>query len=265
MTGLWYQSSADQVTKYQQHPLSAAFPGMAKEDHAELTTDIIKYGLREPISLFEGMILDGWHRHQSCLKTGVAPHFRELPEGVDPVAFVKSHNLLRRHLDGSQRAAAVIKCNDWAEVGSNQYSKVGMEPGSTPQTLASMAKEADVSTRTIQHAKAAEVAGLGDFVRDGKLTAKTAEQISKLPEDLRAEAIANPAILKAVKKSKVKPKTGPETAPGTDRANEEEMLRTIEELKAQVAALEEENRVLSCQVEALQCRVEELTMESDTI
>lgn len=36
-----------------------------------------------------------------------------------------------------------------------------------------MAKDADVSERTIQQAKAAHAAGLGDQVRDGKLTAIT--------------------------------------------------------------------------------------------
>ena len=50
-----------------------------------------------------------------------------------------------------------------------------MEPGSTvPPTNNDMAKDADVSVKTIQQAKVAHEAGLGEQVRDGKLTAKKA-------------------------------------------------------------------------------------------
>jgi hypothetical protein len=65
-----------------------------------------------------------------------------------------------------------------------------------------MAKEADVSLRTIQHAKAARVAGLGEHVRDGEITAKQGAAIAKLPEDQRAAAVKNPAMLKTLTRPK---------------------------------------------------------------
>lgn len=154
----------------QQHPLSAAFPAMQGMDFNALTQDIAVNGLHLPITLFNGMIIDGWHRYRACLESGVAPQFEDLPDGADPVAFVRSRNLHRRDLTPSQRAAAVVACCEWAKRGNQPKS----QPGCDLTTAKQMAEAADVSTETIRQAKAAHAAGLGDQVRDGKLTAKKA-------------------------------------------------------------------------------------------
>lgn len=80
----------------------------------------------------------------------------------------------------SKQTAAVVACCEWAKSGENRFTRAGGEPGSPPRKAASvhqMAKDADVSERTIQQAKAAHAAGLGDQVRDGKLTAKRAAAV----------------------------------------------------------------------------------------
>jgi ParB-like chromosome segregation protein Spo0J len=88
-----------------QHPLSAAFPAMNDAAFAELRADIAANGLHMPIMLYDGQVLDGWHRYIACKQTGAAIHF-ETFEGDDAQArqFVISANLKRRHLDTSQRA-----------------------------------------------------------------------------------------------------------------------------------------------------------------
>ena len=164
--------------KYFQHELSSAFPGMTKTELDALTSDIAEEGQRESITLFQGKILDGWHRYCACNACGRVPNMVELKSGIDPVAFVKSRNLHRRHLTGSQRAAAVVACGEWAKSGDNQHKAGGGELGSGA-TVKAMAKEAEVSTRTIQHAKAAQVAGKGEAVRDGEMSAKVAAESVK--------------------------------------------------------------------------------------
>jgi len=255
-----------QSNPYLQHPLSAAFPAMSEADHSTLTADIKQHGQRDAITISDGMVLDGWHRYQSCIALGLQPRFETLRDAIDPVAFVKSHNLHRRHLTGSQRAEAVTACCEWAGIGSNQHPVGAMELGSTPQTLASMAKDADVSTKTIQHAKTVHAAGLGDAVRDGKVTARVAAQIAKLPEHQRAAAVENPQTLKMSKPSLESEQTTVEIVTMT-RAERDELMALVEEAHADQKALEtvldaddqlaeaaRQIKMLTAQVEALQGR-----------
>ena len=70
---------------YTQHPLSAAFPAMSDEDFQALKDDIEVNGQREPVMIFEGMVLDGWHRYRACIDLGLDPQQFTFPEGDDPV------------------------------------------------------------------------------------------------------------------------------------------------------------------------------------
>ena len=56
-----------------QHPLSAAFPAMDAEEFSELVEDVRKNGLRTPILIMDGMVLDGWHRYTACRAAGMTP------------------------------------------------------------------------------------------------------------------------------------------------------------------------------------------------
>jgi ParB-like nuclease domain len=88
------------------HHLADIFPLLEGDQFKELADDIRANGLHEPIMLYEGAILDGRNRYRACLKAGVPLmkfNFDEY-KGSDPVAFVVSKNLKRRHLDESQRA-----------------------------------------------------------------------------------------------------------------------------------------------------------------
>jgi DNA repair exonuclease SbcCD ATPase subunit len=156
-----------------QHPLSAAFPAMSAEDFQALKDDIEVNGQREPIMLFDGMVLDGWHRYRACIDLGIKPQQFTFTD-KDPVAFVLSTNLHRRHLTASQRAAAVVACSSWAPA---HRPKSG-EP--VPHlTTKEMAKAAQVSDKTIKQAKTAHKAGLTDAVKAGALTVKQAAQVAR--------------------------------------------------------------------------------------
>lgn len=93
---------------YAIHPLALLIPPMSAEDLARLTDDIAAHGLVEPIVLHEGQILDGRHRYHACQQAGVEPHFTVF-DGDDPVAFVLSKNLHRRHLTSAQKAAIAVE------------------------------------------------------------------------------------------------------------------------------------------------------------
>jgi ParB-like chromosome segregation protein Spo0J len=92
---------ASQPLKF--HPLCTILPAMTPAANDELEADIVEHGLIDPIITYEGAIIDGRHRYLICRRTGVEPRFEEYT-GHDPLAFVISKNLKRRHLSESQRA-----------------------------------------------------------------------------------------------------------------------------------------------------------------
>jgi hypothetical protein len=160
-----------------QHPLSAAFPAMPPAEIEALAMDIEAHGQREPGVLLDGMVLDGWHRYLACGKAGAQFKHKDF-DGDDPVAFVISRNSYRRHLTSSQRAAAIALCVKWKSSGENQHTGGGGEVTSPPLSNEEMAKVANTSERTIQQAKRAVEAGLGEAVRDGQMSAETAAKIA---------------------------------------------------------------------------------------
>src|SRR6516165_9747863 len=96
--------------EYDIHPLATLIPELSPEDRELLLKDIRAVGLIEPITLYEGKILDGRSRYSIC-KAIQYPFkdtdFVPLPPGVDPVAFVFSKNIARRHLTGEQKRETV--------------------------------------------------------------------------------------------------------------------------------------------------------------
>lgn len=93
-----------QVKEYEFHELSSIFPLMEGEEFIELCDDIEMNGLLEGIVLFEGKILDGRNRYKACKKLGETLKFREFPSYMDPLDFIISENIRRRHLNIAQRA-----------------------------------------------------------------------------------------------------------------------------------------------------------------
>ena len=90
------------------HDIANLFPMMRPDELADLVADIKRNGLIEPIVLYEDKILDGRNRWLACGETGKKPHF-DYYKGDDPVGYVISKNLHRRHLNETQRAVVANK------------------------------------------------------------------------------------------------------------------------------------------------------------
>lgn len=88
------------------HPAAKIFPALEGEPFRELVEDIRSNGLLEPIVLLDGLVLDGRTRLRACKAAGLEPRFKKYDGELDPIEYVRSKNLHRRHLSASQRAAA---------------------------------------------------------------------------------------------------------------------------------------------------------------
>lgn len=247
-----------------QHPLSAAFPAMSAEDFQALKDDIEVNGQREPVTVLDGMVLDGWHRYRACTDLGLKVTQFTFKAGDDPVAFVESANLHRRHLTATQRAAAVVAVRAWAPPKRPAAAPAQKGAAAAPlSTNKEMAKAANVSVRTIKDAKAGHKAGLGDLMKEGALTAEEAGNIGrgkpakkptsakpvpwdKAPppadDDALAEAHHTVAEL-AQENDALRDKLAVESLMDSEEAKTQTQ-ETIRELRALVKTLEAENAAL---------------------
>ena len=178
---------------YQQHPLSAAFPAMSEQDFQSLKDSITEIGVQNPITLFESMVIDGWHRYTAANELGMDCPSKELDAWIDPVAFVRAQNKDRRHLPLSAWALIEVSLREW---------KPAHRPGkgalSAPLQASNqeMADAAGVKKRLIQQAKAVQNNATPEViaaVKSGEIGLPKAAAIAKLPKEEQAAAIHKPA------------------------------------------------------------------------
>jgi N6-adenosine-specific RNA methylase IME4/ParB-like chromosome segregation protein Spo0J len=168
----------------QTHPLADIFPLIDGAEFDELVADIKAHGLHEPIVLFEDKVLDGRNRLRACEAAGAACRF-ETYTGDDPVAYVVSLNLRRRHLDESQRAMVAAKLATLRD-GQRADLVEGLPIGRASALL-------NVGERSV--ARAREVIDCGapqlrQAVERGGVSVSAAADVATLPEQEQREIVA---------------------------------------------------------------------------
>lgn len=104
--------------------LAGVVPMASDTEQAILTQDIEKNGLREPITLYKGEIVDGRCRQLACLLSGTRLMAKELDDALteDEVrVFVKSVNT-RRNLTPTQKIMSA--CRESLRPGSGRVKDV---------------------------------------------------------------------------------------------------------------------------------------------
>lgn len=176
---------------YTQHPLSAAFPPMTDDALMMLRDSVESIGIQNPVVIFEGAVIDGWHRYCAARELGATCPTVDLPVDVDPRDFVLAQNRARRHLTASQVAFVVTAVHDWVPAHRPVENKSA--PGADlPKTSAELAEIAGVGVRTIERTKAVIREGVPELqaaVRSGDVSAKRAAEIAKRPKPEQAPAL----------------------------------------------------------------------------
>jgi hypothetical protein len=94
------------------HPIANKFPLMKGKEFDALVADIKAHGLQEDIVLYEGKILDGRNRYRAVLEAGsdISGSAHDQTEWIkDPVAYVISANIHRRHLTAKERRERIAE------------------------------------------------------------------------------------------------------------------------------------------------------------
>jgi len=101
------------------HPLSGFCGDMTEDEFTALAKDIEANGQQEPIVIYQGRVLDGWHRYRVCQMLAIPCQAEDWScDQKDLSSYVISKNLNRRSLTPSQRAAAIVAIEGWVAIGS---------------------------------------------------------------------------------------------------------------------------------------------------
>jgi ParB-like chromosome segregation protein Spo0J len=177
--------------EYEFHPIANIFPLMEGEEFDVLVEDIKANGLRAPITLYEGKILDGRNRYRAVVNAGHQYRLKDqdfkLYGEMKPLEFVISANVHRRHLDTSQRALTAARLVT-TKLGDNQY-RGGV-------TIEAAAKMLNVSEALVKDAKnvldkAAPV--ILEKVQNGKMRIGAVKEVLDKPKDQQQQALKEAA------------------------------------------------------------------------
>ncbi|MDE0398894.1 MAG: ParB/RepB/Spo0J family partition protein [Candidatus Poribacteria bacterium] len=156
------------------HELSAFFRDMSDEEYQALLASVEKNGFIDNIiRVYEGQILDGWHRYRAGRELNLLRKlkFQEWNEDEhrdgDPRVFAYARNMDRRHYSPSQRAQVAVAFNERFGHGGDRSNV----PNGTLKTREELAKEVGVGTSTISRAVAVEKEGESEAVISGEKTA----------------------------------------------------------------------------------------------
>lgn len=190
------------------HEAANIFP-LDEEHIDELAKDIEEHGQRIPVELIDGKVVDGRRRTLACQKLGIEPDTREI-EVDDPIAYVLSLNLHRRHLTPSQRSNVGFRAKRlYTEQAKERQRASGGDrksgksvPVKLPEPIRGDARDmagkaVGVSGKMIDYAEKVHDHGVPELVKavdDGRMSVTTAAKLSEEPEQVQREAAAQAAF-----------------------------------------------------------------------
>ena len=177
------------------HAFADLFPWLEGAALDHLREDIRLHGVREPIVMLGDAILDGRNRYMCARDLGVEYPVRQFDPATegDPLAWVISHNLHRRHLTESQRASIAARL---ANMPSGYRSDI--EPSANlpevpvapdPVSIVQAAALLNVSERSVKSARKVHADGAPELVAAvdrGQISVSLAAQATALPRERQA-------------------------------------------------------------------------------
>jgi ParB-like chromosome segregation protein Spo0J len=181
------------------HEAANIFPLMDENELRTLAEDIGLRGQLVPIELYDGMIIDGRNRWAACQFAGIEPLTVEV-NPKDPVAYVLSLNLHRRHLDETQRAMVGGRAKGVYERQAKErlntkggHSGRANCPEATGRSRDKAGEAAGVSGKSVERAAKVLASGSKELIAAcdrGEVAVSAAAKIAELPKARQNEIIS---------------------------------------------------------------------------
>ena len=227
---------------------------MQAEEFQALKDSIESIGVQNPITLLDGMVIDGWHRYSAAAELGMDCPSVDLDD-TDPKDFVMAQNKARRHITAAQLAMATTAVYQWKSEGRPKlHTECAVKSSSEMAGIAGVHRNTIVQAQSVQAHAAPEVI---EAVKRGEVGLPKAAAIAKLPMAEQAAALHKPA-----------PKPVAKPAPVVEPiAEEPEDYTELDAAKDSLSALNEENDRLNDRlaVAALDATEEERAAAHTTI
>ena len=183
-----------QTFPYPISPLARMFPPLDPPRYRHLLASIRARGLRTPIVVWRGEIIDGAHRLQACIEAGVEPKYNFLEDHEDPYEYLADVNMPFRDMTQNEKALTAHLMS--------QYSTPG-RPGATEKNSANLriitqgeaAELVGVSPRLVSDASrvlsadSPAVVALQEAVRQWRVKASDAARVVEFPPDVQNRAM----------------------------------------------------------------------------
>jgi hypothetical protein len=198
-------SQASSAASLEIHPAAEIFPPMSDTEYAALLADMRINGQSHPIITWKGKVIDGRNRLRACRELGIEPKTQEWDEKGSLTAFILSANLVRRHLDESQRAMVAAKLMPTLAEQAKRRMLEGKEldpsdPGRKGRASDDAGAVLNVSGKSVERACkvfATGVPELIDAVSCGTIKVKVAAELARYSREEQTKILAKgPAAIR---------------------------------------------------------------------
>jgi hypothetical protein len=180
---------------YPFHPLAEQYPLMGDAELAELADDIRENGLKVPVVLWRGQIIDGRNRYLACLRAGVECRYDDHAgpeEGLE--SHIASLNENRRHLTAEwlqRRRSERIERVARAHVNGESLRSIAAAQKVSHEQVRQDLKEATVKGLTVEPPDG-RVKGRDGKSRPARQAEPPAKKVKAKPAPAATDALGAP-------------------------------------------------------------------------
>jgi len=182
-------------------------PEAQPDELAELIADMTAHGYdaKQPITVYQGDILDGWNRHCAAVAAGVSPTIVKFTGSDEEAVFFVLRMGKRRNLNSGQRAAVATEAEDLLKVIADAVAKEKARNNSDERRTRGKVEvtqliESPKKNKRSTEAKAAEMFGTNrTYINQAaKLKATSPETLAKV----KAGTVTMTQALREIKEAK---------------------------------------------------------------